>query len=222
MAIAKATGYRLGGTGSGSQITVAISDYRWMITQLREIDKDLAKEFRQDWKRISSRVAEKVKQEIPSRPPLSGMAKKAIPGRVTWGTGKPARSVTTVVGDPRPKKGVYRIAQVVVKSPATVMADFAGINNSKSISGQMTQPYDYARTIKGKYGTVRSFRTIRKHRVTTQGKVMADKLNQRLGKTSRMVYDGAEAAIPDVQRELIESMNSAVAQINRNLRKANP
>jgi hypothetical protein len=53
MAIAKATGYRLGGTGSGSQITVAISDYRWMITQLREIDKDLAKEFRQDWKKIS-------------------------------------------------------------------------------------------------------------------------------------------------------------------------
>ena len=205
MAIAK-----LVSSKSGSQMVLSISDYRWLMKELNEITPKLSNQLRKDWRQIATPVKDRIKETIPIRPPLSGMRKQVVPGRVTWGKGKPARSAILKVADPRPKKNQFRIAQIVVGSPATVIADMAGASNKLTGKLKRTSEYAYSLSRTG-------FRT---HKINGQGKIMIDTLNARFGSgASRMVYPGAEKALGQARDEMIDSVNEAVKMINRNLGK---
>jgi len=89
---------------------VVVTDYNGLIRELRKVDPETLKWLRKENKRIGRIVQQKVRGSIPNKPPLSGMIPKiatGVPGRLTWGTGKPARSV--LIQTPRKKASNHRL-----------------------------------------------------------------------------------------------------------------
>lgn len=208
-----------GSTQKFGQSQIFITDYRDIIKALNNLEGEILKEFFKGVKDIAKPVQDGIKKSIPLRAPFRGMRKvsSGIPGRLTWGTGKPARSATIVAA--RPKKSFQgkriSIVKVVVKSPATIMADMAGKSRAYVNKKAMTEPYAYTRTFKGKYGSIRSFRTIRRHKINGQGSAMIDKLGSQ---PSRFVYPGAEAAWDDSVRKIDKHLGDAIIIIERETR----
>lgn len=223
MAVIKGIGSvstKVGGkTHKFGQSEILITDYRQIITALNKLEGEILKEFFKGAKEIAKPVQAGIKASIPIRAPLSGMRKapKGIPGRLTWGNGKPARSATIVALRPKAafKGKRIGIVKVVVKSPATIMADMAGKSRAFVNSRSMTEPYAYTRTLKGKYGSIRSFRTVRRHRINGQGNAMISKLGSQ---PSRYVYPGAEGAFDDSVRRIDKHFGDAIITIERETR----
>lgn len=222
---------KVGGTTQKfGQSEILITDYRDLITALNKLEGEILKEFFRGSKEIAKPVQAGIKASIPSRAPLRGSSKRpngtrygmqkaaqGIPGRLTWGTGKPAKSATIVAL--RPKKSFkgkrVGIVKVVVKSPATIMADMAGKSRAYVNKKSMTDPYPYTRTLKGKYGSVRRLRTVRRHKINGQGSAMIDKLGSQ---PSRYVYPGAEGAFDDSVRKIDRHFGDAIIKIERETR----
>lgn len=219
-----------GSTHKFGQGEILITDYRDIITALNKLEGEVLKEFFRGAKDIAKPVQVGIKAAIPSRAPLRGSSKRpngtqygmqkarqGIPGRLTWGTGKPAKSATIVAM--RPKKSFngkrVGIVKVVVKSPATIMADMAGKSRAYVNKKTMTDPYPYTRTIKGKYGSIRRLRTVRRHRINGQGSAMIDKLGSQ---PSRYVYPGAESALGDSVKRMDKHLGDAIVTIEREMR----
>ena len=216
-----------GQTQKFGQAEVLVSDYRDLISALNKLEGQVLKEFFRGAKEIAKPVQVGIKAAIPSRAPLRGSSRRpngtkygmqkaaqGIPGRLTWGTGKPAKSATIVAM--RPKKSFkgqrVGIVKVVVKSPATIMADMAGKSRAYVNKKSMTDPYPYTRTIKGKYGSIRRLRTVRRHKINGQGSAMIDKLGSQ---PSRYVYPGAESAFGDSVRRIDKHLGDAIVIIER-------
>ena len=200
------------------QSEILISDFRQLSNELGKLDAELRKEFYRGSKDIAKPVQVAIKAAIPSRAPLRGMqkAKGGIPGRLTWGTGKPAKSATIVAMRPgaatKGKRSRIGVVKVVVKSPATIMADMAGKSRKYVNKKTRTEPYAYTRTLVGKYGSVRRLRTVRTHKINGQGNAMIDKLGAQ---ASRFVYPGAEKAMPDAVRAMDDHLQKAIATIEK-------
>lgn len=204
---------------SFQQSEVYISDYRWIIKQLNEIDKEILKEFRRNQKRIAKPVQQGIRKNIPLRAPLRGsssrrngkrygMQQAKIPGRLTWGNIKPARSALIRARNPKKftKSARTAIVAVDVVSPATVMADMAGKSNQYINSKPRTEPYRY---------TLRNGEVImRTHRIRNQGLGMIRALNKV---PSRFVYPGALSQLDKVAQEMSELTEDALDTIKRRM-----
>lgn len=207
-------GYSLKTTTTSYKAVIEITDYNYLIRELAKVDKELLKMLKSRYKEIAQPVREKIRNNIDAKPPLSGMRKAVVPGRTTWGTGKPAKSTT--IRQPRvaKKSGGWAISAVVVGSPATVIADMAGKSNKATGKSKKTGLYPYTGP-----GNKNGYR---QHRITRQGsRLFIANLDARLGgKASRMVWPAAEEALPQARSEMIDALNYAVKIINREMRSA--
>lgn len=201
---------------SSERAVVELSDWRYLLSEISKLNAEIHKEMKKDFRKIAKEVQDGIRSEIKVRPPLSGMRKNKIPGRVTWGTGKPARSA--IIRLPRNSRTNYLpIAQVRVGSPATIIADMAGKSNAATNSKARTAKYEYTKYVNGA-----PVKVMRDHAITKVGsrKFIAN-LDARLnGKASRMVYPGAEKALPQAREEIQSIVAQVVDRINRELRKA--
>lgn len=193
--------------GGGYSAEMTFQDYDAMARSLNKLDKELLKEIRKQYREIASGPQKAVKKSIPSGPPIRGMRKAVIPGRLTWGTVKPARSV--LVKATRPKKlsdkKAVPIVQLVVGSPATIMADMSGRGKSTGAK-QVTPVYAYSRSKSG----------YRVHRINGQGQAMVDALGGK-GSASRYVYPAVEDSMDEVRFELEDVIASANLKVQREL-----
>lgn len=193
---------------------VVVTDYNGLIRELRKVDPETLKWMRKENKRIGRIVQQKVRGSIPNKPPLSGMIPKiatGVPGRLTWGTGKPARSV--LIQTPRRKASAkYRsIVRLAVMSPATVLADMAGRTGQYTGARKRTKVYDYKRSPTGK----------RWHTLSPgMGSNFVMNLNMRSkeGRASRYVWPAAEQALPQAIDEAQKVVNGAINVINTRMR----
>ena len=187
-----------------------ITDWRLLIKELGKVEKEMERQLKRRFREIGGVVRDGIRAEIKTQPPLSGMRKKTIPGRVTWGTGKPAKSA--IVRMPRgARKGKnVPIAQIMVGSPATVIADMAGKSNRETAKKKVTGIYKYSRSRSGE----------RKHKINPIGsRKFINSLDSALGgRASRMVYVGAESKLDEARSEMQEAINYASAIVNKELR----
>lgn len=197
-------------TGEGAYLM--ISDWRELVRELGKVEKELQKQLKRRFREIAQPVRDEIKRSIDAQPPLSGMRKKVIPGRVTWGTGKPARSAVIRMPRSRPKGRNVPITQIMVGSPATIIADMAGKSNRFTAKKVKTDKYKYSLSPEG-------FRT---HRINPIGsRKFINNLDSRLnGKASRMVYPAAERKLDAARNEMQDAIDYAAAIINKELRNA--
>lgn len=201
------------------QSEILISDYRWVIKQLGDIDKEILKEFKRNQKQIAKPIQQGIRKNIPLRAPLRGssarrngtqygMQKARIPGRLTWGNIKPARSALIRATNPKKFTKAPRtaIVKIDVVSPATVMADMAGKSMAYVNRNPRTKPYRYLS---------RSGKEIqRTHRINGQGLGMIRELNKQ---PSRFVYPGALSQLDKAASEMSELTEDALMTIKRKM-----
>ena len=199
-----------GGRETGTRSEVYLSEWYNLIKTLREVDKELLKQFRKDARKITKPVQQDIRDNIPSNPPIRGMARRIEPGRLTWGTRKPAKSALIKVSNPRKfeRDGRTAIAAVRVKSPATIVADMAGKSNRITGRKKVTERYAYSRAKSG-------FRT---HRLNGQGEIMIRALNVK-SSASRFVWPGALKALPEARAEFQAAVSTVVRKINAELER---
>jgi len=187
-----------------------ITDYRQLIRELGKVEKEMVTQLKRRFREIAEPVRDEIKREISTRPPLSGMRKAVIPGRTTWGTGKPARSALIRLPRGKPRGRNVPISQIMVGSPATIIADMAGKSNKQTAKRKFTRPYKYSLSPTG----------MRDHRINPAGsRKFINNLDSRLGgKASRMVYPAAERKLDDARDEMQEAINYASRIVNRELR----
>ncbi len=211
--VAANLGFSSRGVASGERAYLMITDYRELIRELNKVEKEMTKQLKNRFKEIARPVRDEIKREIPTRAPLSGMRKAVIPGRVTWGTGKPARSA--IIRQPRTRrKGQHvPISQIMVGSPATIIADMAGKSNKETAKRNRTAPYKYSKSPSG-------FRT---HRITAKGsRLFIKNLDDALGgRASRMVYPAAERKLDEARAEMQDALDYAATIVNNELRNVN-
>jgi hypothetical protein len=202
--------------GSGST-AVSLTDYRYLRRELNKIDPDINKRMRQRQRQIATPAQRAVKKSINSKPltsgrhvsrpqrTISGFYPRVEPGRLTWGAGKPAKSVLIDTKVPKARsRGFNSIVRLRVQSPATVVSDMAGSVN-KFDRRPVTPVYPY------KGGQ-------RKHRNNGQGRGMVAALNKR-GKASRFIWPAFDAVAPQVQAEGIKAIDEVVDVFNQMIRR---
>lgn len=209
-------GYTSRSVARSQKAVVELSDWRYLLREISKLNVEIRKDMRKEFRRIAKEVQAGIKSEISTRPPLSGMRKAKIPGRVAWGVGKPARSA--IIRLPRDAKRNYLpIAQIRVGSPATIIADMAGKSNAMTNSKARTAPYEYTKYVNGT-----PVRVMRTHAITKIGsrKFIANLDAALNGRASRMVYPGAEKALPEAREEIQSIVAQVVDRMNRELRRA--
>lgn len=209
--------------GKGAKAVIEVTDWNYVIRELGKINDEVRKELKKDFRKAAKKVQQGIQNEIRSkgigRGTMSGFAKKVIPGRVTWGTGKPATSAVISLPRTNAKKGKYQIVKIRVASPATIIADMAGKSNSATNSKAYTAVYKYSLTPNGSklHSTPPGTRM---HKITHTGsRKFILNLNSALGsRASRMVYPGAEKAQPEATEDIAQIIGQALATINKRLR----
>jgi len=200
---------KVGGTRvKGERAEVYLSEWYELIKVLRDIDKDLLKGLRKNVRELTKPVQQDIRDNIPSTPPLSGMRKRIIPGRVTWGMGKPAKSALIKIKNPRKfdKRKSISLSSVVVQSPGTIIADMAGKSNKVTNKNKVTKRYPYS-------GAKSGYRT---HRINGQGENMIRQLGNR---ASRYVWPGAEKALPEARKEFQAVVSDVILKVNAELER---
>lgn len=195
---------------------VTYTDYKQLISIMRQVDPALVKALRKRYRQIGRPVTKGIKDSIPNSAPLSGMVTKI--GRLSWSrTMNQSRDIKSVVirdrkRPPRSKYPVVGLVQAVVRAAPVTLADMAGRSGSYVNAKSVTREYDYTYT--GKYGG--KFIGKRTHRINGQGRAMIARLGSR---ASRYAYPGAEKAMPQVKAETQIAINDAVNNINQMLRR---
>lgn len=198
---------------------VSLSDYRKVQKHIRQIEPDINKELKKEFRRIAKPAQVEVKKAIPKQAPISGMRPviNGAPGRTTWGFQVPANKVTIDTKKPKTYKGKSTsIARLQVKSPATVIADMAG-TVGKFDRRPRTREYIYTGPTKGKPA---GFVGTRTHANKGQGRAMVygkGGLKAALGRgvtRSKFVYPAFDKVAPQVRREAAIAVFQAVDKIN--------
>jgi hypothetical protein len=190
-----------------------IYDVKGLLRDLEALEPGLKKQLMRDAKDIAKPIASILKSQIPTTAPLSGMT-KSYPvssakhltgdpnGRLAWGAGKPANSVTIKFRSGRSRiSAVTPLVSIWVNSPMTAIADIAGKGNMRK-ARKVTNDYSY------KDGT-------REHRVTTQGRWMIKRLKER--NLNNFIYPNVEDRLEDTQREVKLVIDRYAAKVNRKL-----
>lgn len=180
---------------------VVYSNVRELTRQLRAIEPALQKAMVKDVKAEIAPLATAVKAALPTVSPLSGANTN---GRLGFGQGKPANSVSVRYRTGGSKRiAVTSLASVRVNNALTSIMDYAG-KRGVTTRSQTTRPYAY------KGGT-------RVHRNNGQGQAMVNRLNS-VAKPSRYAWPAAERTLPMVQAKVQSVLESAAAQISRSFR----
>ena len=205
-------------TQVGYRASIEISDLQFMLNEMSKVNEEARKQFRRRFREITTPVQKKIQEGIRANRlgtpgNMRGFGKKVVPGRLTWGTGKPATSA--IISMPRltSRKDYLPISKIKVGSPATVIADMAGKSNRVTASKARTEIYPYSRSKTGE----------RSHKITRQG---SRKFIQNLdlttsNKASRIVYPSAEKALPAARIEAEITLDYMANEVNRRLRSAN-
>ena len=89
---------------------VSASDYRWLLQQMRELDKDMFNQMRREMRKEIRPFSRQLSSNIPSTPMLSGLsprnpyASQSLDQRAPWLWRKPRVSID-VGGRSKPQKG---------------------------------------------------------------------------------------------------------------------
>ena len=180
-----------------------IFDVKALIRDLNDIDPDLRKAMIREAKTEAKPMASKIKSVIPTDAPISGLSKVKNPtGRLAWGEGKPANSVSIRFRSGRSRRtAVTTLVGIWVTSPMTAIADTAGKGSMRK-AVTVTREYPY------KNGT-------RRHRVNGQGSSLVKNL-KNVG-LNNFVYPAVESQIPDTERQVKLVFERYAAMVNRKL-----
>ena len=198
---------------TGDRAAVSFSDINYMFKVLGTIDTGHVKKLRQRAKVIAKPIQVAVRRGIPNKPPISGMIPKVIPGRLTWGTGKPAKSVTIQTPRLKVKAKYNSIARVRTWSAAVGIADMAGRSRRSMNKYEFTREYPYSRSPSG----------YRKHRITPNGsRQFISNLGFGRGikknSASRIVWPSGESALPEAKAKMVVVLNEYYNIVNAQIR----
>jgi len=176
-----------------------VYDVKGLIRDLEGLQAGLKKELVKEAKLVAKPIVSNIKSVIPSSAPLSGMNNN---GRLGWGSGKAANSVTTKFRSGRSRsRTITPLIAIWVTSPMTAIADIAGKGSFRKAK-RLTGEYKY------KDG-------VRRHRVTSQGKWMVRGLKER--NLNNFIYPNVEDSLDDAQDKVKLVIAKYAAMVNRKL-----
>jgi len=183
------------------QATV-VYNIRELTRQLEALEPGLKRQLVRDAKEPAKPLIAAIRRVIPSTAPLSGMSKTNNSGRLAWGAGRKADNVVAKFRAGRSRsRAITPLVSLWVQSPMTAIADVAGKGNMRKAK-PVTNEYAY------KDGT-------RRHRVTSQGQTMVNKLRER--NQSNFVYPAVEESLPSAEREIKLVIDKYARMVNRKL-----
>jgi hypothetical protein len=173
-----------------------------IVKALNQLEPGLKNAMVREMRKIAKPSISAIKSAIPTTVP-SGMTTSHSPNsRLAWGAGVKADSVGFSFKTKASKIfAVTSLASLVVKSPATALADVVGKGSGVPIRN-VSRPYSY------KGGT-------RTHRITTQGAGL--KKGLRKYRANNFVYPAVEKSLPMLQQELKLILEKYAAKVNRKL-----
>ena len=189
---------------------IIVSDMKRLVRRLNEIEPELAKTMRREWKEIVEPARANLSANIKSNGiPMSGFRKRGSPVGKTWNNkGQSSRVFLQVRSGNRviAQMRNQTIIRLVIRNAATIIADMAGrTGSSRTPRGTKTARYVYRDGF-------------RDHTVTTQGDQMLRNLKRwGTGNASRVAYPSVEKTLPDVREKLLANINEYIAQTNREL-----
>jgi hypothetical protein len=199
---------------------IIVSDLKRLIRRLNEIEPELAKTMRREWKEIVEPARAHLSANIKSNGiPMSGFRKRGSTVAKTWNNrGQSSRVFVQMRAGNRviAQMRNQTVLRLVIRNAATIIADMAGRTmSSRTPKGTKTDWYVY---LPAKTYTQNQKPGFRRHTVTTQGDQMLQNLQGwGRGTTSRVAYPSVEKTLPDVRDKLLANVNEYIALTNREL-----
>lgn len=184
-----------------------VYDVKGLIKDLNALEPGMKNAMVREAKAEAAPIVQNIKKVIPSTAPLSGMSKTtpnggSNTGRLAWGVGKPAKSVTVKFRSSRSRtRAITPLLSIWVNSPMTAIADIAGKGSMRKAK-KVTSEYAY----KGGRRT---------HRVTSQGRIMVARLRER--NQNDFVYFAVGDSIDDAEVQIKLVLNKYAQKVNRKL-----
>jgi len=175
-----------------------------IVKALNALEPGLKNAMVKEMRKISQPTIRLIKEAVPSVQSIpSGMTIGKNPNsRLAWGAGIKPDAVGFSFRTKASKKfAVTSLARLVVKSPATALADVAGKGSGVPIRN-VTRPY----TRNGEQRT---------HRITTQGSYLIQALKKR--RANNFVYPAVEKSLPMLKQEIKLILEKYAAKVNRKL-----
>ena len=202
---------------------IIVSDMKRLVRRLNDIEPELAKTMRREWKEIVEPARSNLSANLKSAGiPMSGFRKRGSPVSKTWNNrGQSSRvfvqmrATNRVIAQMRNQT----VLRLLVRNAATIIADMGGRTmSSRTPKGTKTDWYVYTNPrFANTYGP-NSKPGFRRHTVTTQGDQMLQNLTAwGRGSTSRVAYPSVEKTLPAVRDKLLTNINEYVALTNREL-----
>jgi len=196
---------------------IVVSDLKRLVRRLNEIEPELAKSMRREWKEIVEPARGNLSAKIKSNGiPMRGFRKRLSRESKTWNNrGQSSRVFVQMRAGNRviAEMRNQTVMRLVIRNAATVIADMA--KKRATPSGTKTDWYVYPNA---KSFTPNQKPGFRRHTVTTQGDQMLQNLSGwGRGNASRVAYPAVEKTLPDVRDKLLTNINKYVALTNREL-----
>lgn len=202
---------------------LTMADIKKLQRDLKEIEPQLLRDMRKEIKNIAKPIERRIKSNIPSRPPMSGMGgvvkykngSYAInEGRLRWDgqglnptTGKltknyqPDKTTISAAGKSSGRSLTTPLVKVIMQSAPVSMVDMAGrVNRGRPRSREYT--------VRLRNGELQR----RRHKVTTQGRQFMANLS---GSASRFGWPALESQIDAVAREIDQVIQKYYRRANR-------
>jgi hypothetical protein len=176
---------------------IVIKGAKEALTILRNTEPLIYKQLNKDIERIVKPAKTQIVSTTPFLAPLSGMMGS---GRTSW-TGVRVKTVKSFTA-----KSNSKLVQLRVEGfpgAGFEIADMAGRG-----SGRGRRPKDRTRVYPYKGGS-------RSHRLNGQGQAMIQNLS---GRASRYTYPAVERMLPNIQTQVLQSIEVAAAEVNRKLK----
>ena len=199
---------------------IIVSDMKRLIRRLNEIEPELAKTMRREWKEIVDPARAHLSANIKSNGiPMRGFRKRGSPVGKTWNNrGQSSRVYVQMRAGNRviAQMRNQTVIRLVIRNAATIIADMAGRTmSSRTPKGTKTDWYVYG---PAKTYTANQKPGARRHTVTTQGDQMLQNLQSwGRGSASRVAYPSVEKTLPDVRDKLLANINEYIDLTNREL-----
>jgi len=196
---------------------IIVSDMKRLVRRLNEIEPELAKNMRREWKELVEPARRDLSDAIKAAGrPMSGFRKRLSPVGKTWNNrGQSSRVFVQMRAGNRviAQMRNQTVMRLVIRNAATVIADMA--RKRATSSGTKTDWYVYPNATTFTKNQKPGFR---RHTVTTQGDQMLENLQGwGRGGASRIAYPSVEKTLPDVRDKLLTNINEYIALTNREL-----
>jgi hypothetical protein len=184
-----------------------IYDVKGLIRDLNALEPGIKNTMVREAKAEAKPIVTNIKNAIPDVVPLSGMSKVTKTGgtnngRVAWGAGKPANQVQVKFRAGRStRRAITPLVSIWVTSPMTAIADVAGKGSMRK-ARKVTNEYYY------KDGT-------RRHKVTSQGRIMIAKLRER--NANDFIYPAVGDSIDDAEQRIKLVIEKYARMVNRKI-----